>query len=162
MFLIMFKSRHALPLPGGRFLSPRNGRGERAKEPRINMDLWPQTRRFRDQEQSRYRARTKNVRVHEQSVTTLNPRQRAGQLTVRIRVLGSTSTVRKQASARGTEYPQTVRSLELFRSTTSSLTGIVHEPRSAENHLCRRIVVSMSAPTSFQVHIQTIPAYVLI
>ena len=162
MFFIMFKTRHALLLPGGRFLSPRKERDEGAEQPRNKMDSWPQTRRFHEHEQARYGTRTETVHVHEQSVAAFNPRQRAGQKTVRIHEPATASIVRKQASARSTRYPQTVRKLGQSASGISPLTNIRRELQRAENRPRRRIVVAMSAPISFPVHIRIIPVYDLI
>jgi len=126
------------------------------------MDSWPQTRQFREREQTQGRPRTQIVRVREQSTTAFNPRQPARQQTVRIRELATASIIRKQASAQSTCYPQTVRSLALSTSTISPLTNIRREPRQAKNYPRRRITVSMSPSTSFPVHIQIIPTYDLI
>ena len=41
MFLIMFNTRHALPLRSRRILSPRNGRGLVAEYPRDCPAIWP-------------------------------------------------------------------------------------------------------------------------
>lgn len=160
MYPIMFKTRHALLLPRGRFLSPRNGRDEGAEQPRNEMDSWPQTRQFREREQARRRTRAKTVHVHEQSATALNPRQRVGQQTVRIRVIASASTVRKQASAQSTRYPQAVRSLELSVPMNSPQTGIALTFQQAANCPRRRIVVVIAPDVSFPVRIINIPFYV--
>ena len=160
MFLIMFKTGQALLLRQRRILRPRSSRGEGAEQPRNVIDLWPQTRQFHKRGQAQDRAQTQTVRIHEQSVSVFSPRQQARQQTVRIRELATASTVRKQAFARNARYPQTVRSLELSTSATTSLTGIVHEPRQSKNHPRRCIAVSDSPLTSFPVHIRIIPVYV--
>lgn len=156
----MFKTGQALLLSSLRFLRPRSSRGEGAEQPRNVSDSWPQARQFRERGQAQYRARTQPVRVHEQCVSVFGPRQQARQQTVRIRELATASTPRKQAFPRNGRYPQTVRRLELSTSATSSLTGIVHEPRQAESHPRRSIVVSVSTLTGFPVHIRIIPVYV--
>jgi len=160
VFFIMFKTRHALLLPGGRFLSPRNGRDEGAKQPRNKMDSWPQTRRFREREQARYRTRTEFVHVREQSVAAFNPRQQARQQTVRIHEPATALIVRQQASARSTRYPQTVCRLGQSASGISPLTTIGRKPRQTKNGPGRHIIVSMFTPISFPVHIRQIPAHV--
>jgi len=159
VFLIMFKTGHALLLPGGRFLSPRTGRDKGVEPPRTITNSWPQTRRFHEHEQARYRTRIETARVHEQSAPAFNSRQRAGQQTARIHELTSASIVRKLASARSTRFPQTVRGLELSASTASSQFGIFHDDIQAEDRLRHRIAVSISVPVSFPVHIQNIPVY---
>ena len=160
MFFIMSKTRHALLLPGGRFLSPRINRDEGAEQPRNKVDSWPQTRRFHEREQARYRTRTETIRVRKQSVIAFNPRQQARQQTVRIREPATALIVRKQASARSTRYPQTVRRLGQSASGISPLTNIGRKPRQAKNWPGRHIIVSMFPPISFPVHIRQIPAHV--
>ena len=160
MFLNVFKPVHALLLSSLRFLGPPSSRGEGAELPRNVIDSWPQTRQFHERGQAQYRARTQTVCVREQSVSVFGPRHQARQQTVRIRELTTASTFRKHAIAWNARYPQTVRRLELSISTTSSLTGIVHELRQAENYPRRRIAVSISPPTNFPVHIRIIPVYV--
>ena len=162
MFLIIFNTGHALLLSSLRILRPRSNRGERAEQTRNIVDLWPQAWPFHECGQAQCVARTHFVRVRELSTYVFSPCQQVRQRIVRIHGLASVSTVRKQASVQNTRYPQTVRNLELFTSTPSSLAGIVRAPRPAENCQRHRIAVSMSLPISFQVHIQTIPSYVLI
>jgi hypothetical protein len=162
VFLTVFKPVHALLLSSLRFLGPRNSRGEGAKQPRNFIDSWPQTRQFPERGQAQYRARTQTICVHEQSASVSSPRPQARQQTVRIREHATPSTVRKQAFAWNGRYPQAVRRLELSVSATSSLTGIVREPRQSENHPCRCIAVSVSPLTNVPVHIRIIPAYVYI
>ena len=70
MFQIMFKSGHALPLPGGRFSWPRIGRGGGAERLRNRHCSWPQTRPGDGHEPVQFRPRTQTVRVREQSVNT--------------------------------------------------------------------------------------------
>lgn len=160
MLLIVFKPVQALLLSSLRFLRPRSSRGEGAEQPRNVSDSWPQARQFHERGQAQYRARAQTVRVHEQSESVFSPRQQARRQTVRIRELATASMIRKQAFARNARYPQTVRSLELSASTTSSMTGIAQEIRQTENYPRRSIAVSVSPPTGFPVHIQIMPAYV--
>lgn len=161
VFLIIFNTRHALLLPGGRFWSPRNGRGEGTEQPHAVMDSWPQTRQFHERGQATSRARTQTIRVREQSVNTFSPRPPARQQTVRSRDLATSFAVRKRELPADTNCPQTVPRLELSISTTSSLT-VVHELRQGEYHPRRSIAVSVSPLTSLPVHIRIIPAYDLI
>jgi hypothetical protein len=158
--LNVFKSGQALLLSSLRFLCPRSGRGGGAEQPRNVIDSWPQTRQFHEHGQAQYRERTQTVRIIEPSASMFKPRQQARRQTVRILELATASTVRKQAFARNARYPQTVRSLEPPTSTTSTLTGIVLEPRQVEIYPRRSIAVSVSPLTSFPVHIRIIPVYV--
>lgn len=160
VFLNVFKPVHALLLSSLRFLGPRSSRGECAEQPRNITDSWPQTRQFHERGQAQYRSRTQTICVHEQSTSMFSPRQQARPQTVRIRELATAATVRKQAFARNARYPRTVLSLQLSTSLTSSLTGIVHELRQAENYPRRSIVLFVSPLTSSPVHVRIIPVYV--
>jgi hypothetical protein len=122
----------------------------------------PQTRQFLEREQAQGRTQTPIFRVREQSANGFSPRADTRQQTVRIRDRAPASTVRDQASAVGTNCPQTVPSLALSTSAVSPLTNIDREFRLAENSPSRRIVVSIFPPTSFPVHIRIIRAYAFI
>ena len=162
MFLIMFKTGHALLLSSLRFLSPRNGRDDGAKQPRNEMDLWPQTRPFHARGQSQFRAWTQIIRVREQSTSVFRPRQQAWQQTVHIREASTAFTGRKRELAVAINCPQSVRRLELSTPMKLPQTGIGRAFQQATNRPRHRIAVSILPPTSFPVHIQIIPAYVLI
>ena len=58
MFLIMFKTGHALPLAGARLLRPRGSRGEHAEYPREVSGLWPRARQIRDHDSAENKMRT--------------------------------------------------------------------------------------------------------
>ena len=158
----MFRIGHALLLPKGRFSSPRTGRGESAEQPCNIVDSWPQTRPFHARGQDQCGARTQIVRVREQSTSVFSPRMRPRQQTVHIRDLATASTVRKQESAVDINCPQSVRRLELSTLMNLPQTGIGHAFQQATNRPCHRTAISILPPTSFPVHIQIIPAYVLI
>ena len=121
-----------------------------------------QTRQIRELEQAHGRTRTPIVRVREQFANAFSPRAQTRQQTVRIRDQASVSTVCDQASAADTNGSQAVRSLAPTASTISPLTNTDREPRLARNCPNRRIVVSISPPTSFPVHIRIIRAYAFI
>ncbi len=158
----MFKTGQALPLVFTRFLRPRIGRGEYARQPRDIHRSGQQTRHIREQEQSSIRMHTHTVRVREQSMSALSPRPQSRSQTGSIRERIAVSTVREQALATDTNCPQTVRSRELSTSANSSRTGILREQRPARNCPRRRILVSMQSPARFQVRIRIIPFYGLI
>jgi len=122
----------------------------------------PQTRQFRKREQTQNRPQTRFIHVREQFANTLSPHAKARQQPVRIRDHASVSTVHDQGSAADSNCPQTVRSLELSTSAISPLTNFDRESRLAMNCPSRRIVVSISPPTSFPVHIRIIRAYAFI
>jgi hypothetical protein len=159
VFLIMFKTRHALPLPGGRFSCPRIGRCGGAERLRNMYRSWPQTRHGHGQELVKCRTRTQTGRVRKQSVSASCPRQQSRSQTVRIHELAMASIVHEHASAAVADCPQTVRSHELSAPANSPQTRIVHELQLARNCSRHGRVPSRSVPASFQVYIQIIPNY---
>ena len=158
MFLIMFKTGHALPLAGARLLRPRSSRGEHANYPREVSGSWPRTRQIRDLDSAGNRTRTQTVRVRELSVSAFSPRKQTRPRTGRVLGNAADSTVRAPAAATATNCPQTVRSLELSTSANSPCPRTVREPRQATNCPRRCSAVSVLSPISFLVRIQTIPA----
>lgn len=162
MFLIMFKTRHALPLAGARLLRPRMSRGGHAEHPRKVSSAWPQTRQIRDRDSVKNRTQTQTVHVREQSVSAFSPRKRAQPRTGHVLGNSAASIVREQASATATNDSQTVRSRELSMSANWSRTQSVRERGLAKNYPRRCIAVSILPPLHFQVRIQINPAYVLV
>lgn len=162
MFLIMFKTGHALPLAGARLLRPRISRGEHAEHPREMSSSWPRARQIRDLDSAENRMQTQTVRIHELSVSAFSPRKQARPRTGR--VLGNTaaSTVHESAAATDSNCPQTVCSRELSTHPNWSRTQSVRERGLAKNFPRRRIAVSTLPPISFPVRIQPIPAYDLV
>jgi len=159
VYLIMFKTGHALPLAGARLLRPRSSRGEHAECPREMSGSWPQSRQIRDFDPAGNRTRTQKVRVREQSVSAFSPRTQPRPRTGRDLGHAAASTVREPAAATATNDPQPVRSLELSTSPNWSRAQSVREHGLATNCPCRCIAVSILPPINFQVRIQTIPAY---
>ena len=162
MFLIMFKTGHALPLAGARLLRPRSNRGEHAEYPREVSGSWPRARQIRDHDSAENKTQTQTVRVREQSMSAFSPRKQARPRTSRVLGNAAASTVREPAAATDSNCPQTVRSRELPTSANSPFPRTVREPRQATNCLRRSIVVSILPPISFPVRIQPIPAYDLV
>ena len=162
MFLIMFKTGHALPLAGARLLRPRNSRGEHAEHPREMSGSWPRARQIRDLDSAVNRARTQTVRVREQSVSAFSPRKQARPRTDRILGNAADSTVRESAATTDSIYPQTDRNRELSTSPNWSRAQSVRERGAATNCPRRCIAVSILPPIIFPVHIRITPAYDLI
>ena len=113
MFLIMFKTGHALPLAGARLLRPRGSRGEHAEHPRDVSGSWPRARQIRDLDSAGNRTRTRTVLVRELSVSAFSPRKQTRPRTGRVLGNAADSTVREPAAATATNCPQAVRSREL-------------------------------------------------
>ncbi len=162
MFLIMFKTGHALPLAGARLLRPRIGRSEHAEYPRNVSGSWPQTRQIRDLDSVENRPRAQSVRVREQSVSAFSPRPQSRSQTVRVLGKAAASIVRELAAATATDCPQTLRSRELSTSTNSQSARTDREHGLARSHPRRCLVVSIPPPIHFPVRIQINPAYVLV
>jgi len=162
VFLIMFKTGHALPLAGARLLRPRGSRGGHAEQPREVSGSWPRARQIRDHDSAGNRTRTQTVRFRELSVSAFSQRKQACPQMVRVPGNAADSTVREPAAATATNCPQTVRSRELSTSPNWSRTQSVREHGLTTNYPCRCIAVSIFPPINFPVCIQTIPAYDLI
>ena len=162
VFLIMFKTGQALLLSSLRFLSPRIGRSESARQPRNIGGSWPQTRQFHEHGQSQCRTWTPIIRVLEQSTSEFCPHPRIRQQAVHIRELSTGFTGRKRELAADINCPQPVHRRELSTPMNLPQTGIGRAFQQATNRPRHRIAVSILPPTSFPVHIQIIPNYVLI
>lgn len=162
MFLIMFKTGHALPLAGARLLRPRGSRGEHAEHPREVSGSWPRARQIRDRDSVENKTRTQTVRVHGQSVSAFSPRTQARPRTGRVLGGATASTVRESAAATDSNCPQLVRSPELSTSPNWSRAESVREHGPATNCPRRCIAVSILPPIIFPVHIRIAPAYDLV
>ncbi len=162
MFLIMFKTGHALPLAGARLLRPRVSRGGHAEFPREVSGSWPRARQIRDLGSAGNRARTQTVRVREQSMSAFSPRTQPRPRTGRDLGHAAASTVREPAVVTDSHCPQIVRSRELSASPNSARPRTVHERGQAKNCPRRCIAVSILPPIIFPVHIRITPAYDLV
>ena len=159
MFLIMFKTGHALPLADARLLCSRSSRGEHADYPREVSGSWPQSRQIRDRDSAENRTRTQTMGVRELSVSAFKPRKQKRPRTCRDLGHAADSTVHEPAAATDSNCPRTVRSRELSMCANWSQTRSVRERGPARNYSGRRIAVAISPPISFPVRIQTIPAH---
>ena len=159
MFPIMFKIRHALPLPGGRFSWPRIGRGGGAERLRDRYRSWPQTRYGHGHNLVQCRPRTQSVRVHEQSEFAFCPRQKSRSQTVRIHGQAMASIVHERAAAAVADYPQQDQSRKPSTPANRPRTRFVRSRRPAMFYARRRIALSAWESTSFTIQIQMIPFY---
>jgi len=162
VFLIMFKTGHALPLAGARLLRPRSSRGGHAEHPREVSDSWPRARQIRDRDSVGERPCPRTVHVLELSMSAFSPRKQARPRTGRVLGNAADSTVRESAAATDSIYPQTVRSRELSTSANRSRAQSVREHGPATNCPRRCIAVSILPPIIFPVHIRITPAYDLV
>lgn len=157
VFLIMFKTRHALPLPGGRFLCPRIGRDEGGEGLRNMRRSWPQTRHIRELASSAHRTRKRIVRVCERPVFAFSPCQRACPLKAYARDIAMASTVHELALHIDTKCPETVRKREHSAPANPPRNRIGHKLQLARNSSWHHRVSSTSRPASFPAQIQVIP-----
>lgn len=93
VFLIMFKTGHALLLPGGRILRPRMRREADAGQPLDSRVSRPRQWLFRDLKSATVRAQPRTIRGREQSATAFRPRPQTRQRIVLSRELATASTV---------------------------------------------------------------------
>jgi hypothetical protein len=156
MFLIMFKTGHALPLVGTRLLRPRIGRGGDAECPRGVAGLWPVTRRIRVPDSAVNRTRTQTVRGCGQFVSSFNPCQQARPQILRDFRKASVLVVPGQTTVTATNYSPSVREPEFSTSAGNSHSRNVQAPRLSAQWLHRRIVAFISSPINFPVRIQNV------
>lgn len=159
MFQIIFKSGHALPLPGGRFSCPRIGRGEGREGLRNMYRSWPRTRHSHRHDLAQCRTRTQTVHVREQSASASDPCQQSRSQTVREHGLATNSIIHERATVAVANFPQSGQSREQSMRANWSRTRFVRSRKPAMNHARHDIAVSAWASENFPVQIQTIPTY---
>ena len=159
MFLIVFKTRHALLLPGGRILRPPCGRNQGAERARRISDSWPQTRLGHERELIQVRTQSRVVRVREQSAHADIPRQRAGLQSVQNHDSKTVSTGSGQALVLDARHPNTVRVRGLATKMNLVCLGTFPAPQFAMDCPRFRIIPDFVPAVSFPLHIQIIPSY---
>ena len=162
MFLIMFKTGHALPLHKRRTWCPRMSRGRYAAFPRNISHSWTRQWPVHGLDSAGVRTRTGTFRVREPSASAFSPHQQSWPRTIHVHGQATSSIVRQQATVADENCPQTVRSREQSTSPNWSRTRFVRDRGPAKNHLHRCIAVSIPPSINFPVHVRIIPAYVLI
>jgi len=159
VFLIVFKTRHALLLPGGRILRPPCGRNQDAEQARRISDSWPQTRHDRERELIQVRTQPRVVRVREQSAHADIPRQRAELQSVHNRDSKTASAGSGQALALDARRPNTVRVRGLVTNMSVACLGTFPALQRAMDCPRSRIVPDFAPAVSFPLHIHMIPSY---
>lgn len=154
----MFKTRHALLLPGGRFLCPRLYRGECAKQPRDMNRSRPQPRHVRDREQPECSPQSRLIRVREQSAIAVSPRQHAGTQSVDFHDQATVLTVRDLALATGIDTPGP----DSVAAKNSPPACVIREFEPAEHCPRHCIPITILPPVHFRVHIRNISVNALI
>lgn len=159
VFPIVFKTRHALLLPGGRILRPPCGRNQGAERARCISDSWPQTRLGHERDLIQVRTQSRVVRVRDQSAPAAIPRQRAGLQSVQNHDSKTVSTGSGQALALDARRPNTVRVRGLATNMNLVCLGTFPTRQRAMNYPRSRIVAEFVPAVSFLLHIQMIPSY---
>ena len=162
MFVIMFKTGHALPLRERRTWCPRMSRGWYAEFPRNISRSWTWHRPVHGLDSAGNGTRTGTFRVREPSVSAFSPRQQSCPRTIHVHAQATASIVRERAAATDVNCPQTVRNREHSTSANWSRTQFHRAPGLAKNYPHRRIAVSIFPSIHFPVHVRIIPAHVLI
>ena len=112
MFLIMFKTGHALPLRKRRTWCPRISRGGHAEYPRKINRSWTWYWPVHGLDSAGDRTRTGTFRVREQAAYAFSPQQQSWPRTIHVHAQATDSIVRHQATVADENCPQTVRSRE--------------------------------------------------
>ena len=157
VFRIMFKRRHALPLPGGRFLRPRIVRGAGAERLRNIYCSWPQTRLIPELKQPSCRTLKRIDRARERFVSGFNSWQQTRLQTNRIRDHLTAVTVREPASAMAIKWPQAIRRHDLSMHANPPKILTIHKFQLARNSSGHRSGQPTSWPASFPNRIHAIP-----
>ena len=159
MFLIMFKTGHALPLVSTRILRPQSGRGTGANESRNVGDLCPQPRQVRRLDSVTDTPPTRTFRIGEQSASAFSPRPPARSQTIRTLEHALDWPVQEQASDTNSGFPQTVRCIGSSASTNFASARVVSGHCLATTFPRHSIIVSIPPPVHFPVHIDSVPTY---
>jgi len=152
VFLIVFKTREALPLTFVRFWRPRTGRDKSAEHPRNVIVPSPELRPVRDRGSSEHAVWTKTVHVCEQSATAFCPGASSRLGTVRACGRSSAATVHEQASATRAISPQLVRSRGISSPQDLPQTLTVRDLQRVREH--PRHYVTLSEFNSFRFHVR--------
>jgi hypothetical protein len=162
VFLIMFKTGHALPLRERRTWCPRMNRGGSSNCPRNINRSWTWHWPVHGLDSAGNRTWPGTFRVHGQSVSAFSPRQHSCPRTILVRAQAAALIVREQATAVDADCPQTVRSRELSTSANGSRPQSVRERGLAKCCPRRGIAVSSLSPIYFLVRVRIIPCHDLI
>lgn len=159
MFLIVFKTREALPLTFVRFWRPRSSRGEGTEQPRHTIDSRPRHQPIREFDSPVNRAHVRTLHVRAQSATAFRPCTQTQQETVRDHNHTLAPTVREQASAVKINYSQPVRALEPSTSPIATHAKNINDSRLASKRPQQCISVSMLTPIQFTVRVRNISSH---
>lgn len=159
VFLIVFKTREALPLTFVRFWRPRRSRGEGAEPPRNASDSGPRHQPIHESDSPAHKVHVRTLHVRARSATAFRPHTWAQQETVPNRSHSLASTFREQASAMKANFPQPVRNLESSASSVASHIKSISNSRLAGKRPPHRIAVSVLPPIHFTVRIRSISSH---
>lgn len=159
VFRIMFKTRHALPLPGGRFLRPRIVRGAGAERLRNIYCSRPQTRLISELKQPSRRAHQRINRARERSLSAISSSQQERPQAARIRDDATAATVLKLGVTAAIKCRPAIRRHDLSTPANPPKILTVRKIKLARNSSRHRSILPTSWPASFPNRIQVIPYY---
>ena len=159
MFLIMFKTRHALPLPGGRFLRPRIVRGAGAERLRNIYCSRPQTRLIPELKQPSRMTHKRIARARERSVSGFNSWQQIRLQTARIRDDATAATVPEPGATTAIKCLPAIRRHDLSTPANPPRILTIRKFEQARNGSRHRSGQPTSWPASFPNRIQASPYY---
>jgi hypothetical protein len=116
----------------------------------------PEKLQVREHGQAKDRPQLRLIRVREQAAAASSQWHQARQQTVRSRGIDTVSTGCRTAAGTDANGPRTGRNPGLSPTAASFLTNIGCEPEPAPNCPGGRIVLAISPPTRFPVHIRSI------
>lgn len=159
VFPITFNTGQALPLTFVRFWRPRSSRGEGAAPPRHASDLGPRHQPVREFDSPARGAHVRTFHVRAQSATAFRPHTQTQQGVLPNRSRSLASTVREQASAMKTNFPQPVRNLESSAAPVAAQIKSVSDSRPDGKRTPHRIAVSALPPVQFTVRVRNISSH---
>jgi hypothetical protein len=163
VFLIMFKTGQALPLRERRTWCPRMSRGGHAEYPRHINRSWTWHWPVHGLDSAGDRTRTGTFRVREQSVSAFSPRQQSCPQNNPCPRTGNGLNRPQQATVRNNGL-SAVQSAAVNNPCPELVTHAIC-PRPWIRQRIIRVVASRcpsSPPIHFPIHVQIIPAHVLI
>ena len=157
MFRIMFKRRHALPLPGGRFLRPRIVRGAGAERLRNIYCSRPPTRLIPELKQLSRMAHQRINRASERSLFAISSSQQTRPQAARIRDDATAATVLEPGAKAAIKCLPAIRRHDLSMLVNPPKFLTVRKIKLARNSSRHRSDQLTSWPVSFPNRIHAIP-----
>lgn len=159
MFLIVFKTRHALLLPEGRIPCPRINRELDAQQPPNINGTRPRQQPVRDHGSAAGEAQLRSELMHEHAAVAFSPRPPLWQRIVRVHGPATGQNGQGQAIAMSPICPGSVRVGGTSASTNRLQPRTDRESSATRTSAVHRLCVATALSTEFPVHIQHGTAY---